>query len=181
MNRILLLSVAVCLFLGFVSCKPKQSAYRAAYEQAKERDLDEDEPVDIVVLDGEEEDVDGPSEVVVPVSKPRETYQPTTPVAQPYETTRQERINPFMGESGSGLRRYSVVVGSFRNQTNAYSLRDRMQRDGYHPILGENPSGMIRVIVTSFDSKSEALNSRESIRRRYYPNFQDAWILERYY
>ena len=36
MNKIWLFGAAVCMVLALGSCKPKQSAYKAAYEQAKE-------------------------------------------------------------------------------------------------------------------------------------------------
>ncbi len=56
-----------------------------------------------------------------------------------------------------------------------------MQNEGYTPVLGENEQGMLRVIVTSFDDKGDAYESRNAIKRKYDPNFQDAWILERQY
>jgi hypothetical protein len=56
-----------------------------------------------------------------------------------------------------------------------------MQSDGYNALVAQNELGMLRVIVSSFDSKRDALYSRDAFRSKYYPNFQDAWILERYY
>jgi cell division protein FtsN len=95
--------------------------------------------------------------------------------------TRQERINPYEGESVQGLRRFNVVIGSFRNRTNANALKERMQYEGYNTILAENEIGMIRVIIYSSDNKAESVRSRRTFRSKYYPNFQDAWILERSY
>lgn len=150
------------MIVTFGSCKPKQSAYKAAYEQAKERESTA--PVEVVVVEEE----------VVPVqtvSKPRVSD----------EATRSERITPVSGEDGSRLRRFSVVIGSFRNSTNAYSLKERMQKDGYNAVLAENEQGMLRVIVSSYDLKVDAVDSRDAIKRKYAPNFHDAWILERAY
>ena len=155
MKKTGLLGMALCLVLVFgTSCKSKQSAYRAAYEQAQARTMEE--PAD---------------------------YDDFTPVSKPIETTetRQERITPIAGENAAGIRLYSVVVGSFRNRTNAYSLKERMEYEGYLPILAENEQGMLRVILTSHDNRSDAERSRDAVRSRYYPNFQDAWILERRY
>ena len=84
-------------------------------------------------------------------------------------------------EDASRLKRYSVVVGSFKNKTNAYALKERMQNDGYNAVLGENEQGMLRVIVASFDNKADAADSRDAIKAKYAPNFQDAWLLERAY
>ncbi len=161
MNKIWLFGAAVCMVLALGSCKPKQSAYKAAYEQAKEKESTA--PVEVVE---QEEEVE-----VAPVSKPR-----TSTAA-----TRTERINAAQGEDASRLKRFSVVVGSFKNKTNAYALKERMQNDGYHAVLGENEQGMLRVIVASFDEKADAADSRDAIKAKYAPNFQDAWLLERAY
>ena len=155
MKKIGLLGMALCLVLVFgTSCKSKQSAYQAAYEQAKAREMEEPAYDDVF-----------------------------TPVTKPIASTesRQERITPIAGENASGLRLYSVVIGSFRNRTNAYSLKERMENEGYTPILAENEEGMLRVILTSHDNRPDAERSRDAIRSRYYPNFQDAWLLERRY
>lgn len=164
MNKIWLFGAAISMVLAFGSCKPKQSAYKAAYEQAKEKESTT-APVEVV----EQEEV---VEEVVPVSKPRTTSS---------ATTRSERINAAQGEDASRLRRYSVVVGSFKNRTNAYGLKEQMQNDGYNAVLGENEQGMLRVIVSSFDDKADAARSRDAIKAKYAPKFQDAWLLERAY
>ena len=36
MNKIWLFGASICMVLALGSCKPKQSAYKAAYEQARE-------------------------------------------------------------------------------------------------------------------------------------------------
>jgi cell division protein FtsN len=142
-----------------VSCKSKQSAYKAAYEQAREKQMDETPVV-------QEEEV-----TIAPVSKPKTA---TT-------VTREEKITPVVGEDAAGIKLYSVVIGSFRNKTNAYSLKERMQKEGYMPVLGENEQGMLRVILTSHDNRQDANASRQEISKKYYPEFQDTWILERRY
>ena len=147
--------MALCLMATVgTSCKSKQSAYRAAYEQAKAREMA-----------GQTDDY-----VITPVSKPVASNE-----------TRQERITPLDGENAAGIRLFSVVIGSFQNRTNAFSLKERMERDGYMPVLAENEQSMLRVIVTSFDNRTDAERSRDAIRSKYYPNFQDAWILQRSY
>ena len=35
--------------------------------------------------------------------------------------------------------------------------------------------------VASFDNKADAADSRDAIKAKYAPNFQDAWLLERAY
>ena len=147
--------MALCLMTVVgTSCKSKQSAYRAAYEQAKAREMA-----------GQTDDY-----VITPVTKPVASNE-----------TRQERITPLDGENADGIRLFSVVIGSFQNRTNAFSLKERMEREGYMPVLAENEQRMLRVIVTSFDNRADAERSRDAIRSRHYPNFQDAWILQRSY
>ena len=153
MKKIGLLGMAFCFVLICItSCKSKQSAYQAAYEQAKAREMAE--PAN--------------NDEFIPVTKP------VTIESQ------QERITPIAGENAAGLRLYSVVIGSFQNRTNAYSLKERMENEGYRPILAENERGMLRVILTSHDNRADAERSRDAVRSRY-PNFYDAWLLERQY
>ena len=156
MKKILLFGAAICCILTLGSCKSKSSAYKTAYEQAKTSDDNwaDEEYDDTEVLTSEE------------IS---------------YESVRQEKVRPASGEDLSGLRKYSVVIGSFKNRTNAFSLKERMMSEGYRPIVAENDHGMLRVIVSSFDSKADAARSRDAIKSKYNPNFQDAWLLERQY
>lgn len=177
MNKIWLFGAAFSMILAFGSCKPKQSAYKAAYEQAKEKESTA-APVEVV----EEEEII--EEEVVPVSKPRTTStRTTTTTVASNVTTRTEKINAAQGEDASRLKRYSVVIGSFQNPTNAYSLKERMQAAGYNAVLGKNEQGMLRVIVSSFDDKNDAATSRDAIKAKYANQnlYQDAWILERQY
>lgn len=156
MNKVWLFCAAFGLVLAFGSCKPKQSAYKAAYEQAKEKEMTEP-----LVVEEEEE--------IVTVSKPRTSNA----------AVRQEKVTAISGEDANGLKRYSVVIGSFKNKTNAVALKERMQNAGYSPILAQNEQGMLRVIVSSFNDKADAADSRDAIKAKYAPNFQDAWLLER--
>ena len=48
-------------------------------------------------------------------------------------------------------------------------------------MLFRSEQGMLRVIVSSFDDKADAAASRDAIKAKYAPNFQDAWLLERAY
>jgi len=161
MKKLLFFIAVICLVFGLSSCKAKSSGYRQAYEQARASEVayvDEDE---------DEEEID--------------TSETLTTEQVSYESVKQERVRPMSGEDVSNLKRYSVVIGSFKNRTNAYALKERMIEEGYRPVVAENELGMLRVIVTSFDSKSDAARSRDQIKSKYRPNFQDAWLLERKY
>jgi cell division protein FtsN len=157
MKKILLFGAAICCVFVLGSCKSKSSAYKTAYEQAKSNDN---------AWQNEEEEDD--SEVL-------------TTEELSYESVKQEKVKPASGEDAAGLKRYSVVIGSFKNRVNAYSLKERMIEEGYRSVVAENDFGMLRVIVASFDSKADATRSRDALKSKYAPNFHDAWILERQY
>jgi cell division protein FtsN len=197
MNKIWLLGIAACALVAFNSCKPKQSTYRAAYEQAQQRNDTASDGLDDFADDdfAAEDDLD-----VTPVSKPATTTTESTSTATTTDpgfdineslnyATRQEQINPYPYQENSydaasgfkSLKRYNVVIGSFRNRTNAGALRERMQYEGYAAQMVANATGMLRVIVASSDNKSEAVRLRDQFRSKHYPNFQDAWILEQKY
>lgn len=145
------LLVALC----FVGCKPKQSAYRQVYEQAKQREIAQNNQ-STTAPEVEEEDVI--------VSKPAEADV----------TVRKERFSAVEGEDQSLVQRYSVVVGSFSNPTNARGRKAEVEGMGYHAVLVKNEMGMLRVIASSFPTRDQAVSSRDALRERY----PDAWLLE---
>ncbi|WP_455520340.1 SPOR domain-containing protein [Porphyromonas sp.] len=157
MKKVILASLALVAVASLSSCGAKKSAYRKAYEQAKQR------------------------EVATQATKPAVQYEApvTTPerAAAPV-TVRKERVTTYQGEDANRLKRFSVVVGSFQNPTNARNLKERMIKAGYNAVLATNEVGMLRVIVSSFDSREEAAASRDAIKARFAPDFKDAWLLE---
>lgn len=151
-------TAALALVFGLGSCKSKKSAYRKAYEEAKQREI-------------ATQDVNRS----VTYEEPK-TVTPATP-ATPAVAVRKERVSVLDGENSNNLKRYSVVIGSFQNPTNAKSLREKMVAKGYNAILAKNEMGMLRVIVSSFDTREEAAASRDAIKSRFAPEYKDAWIL----
>jgi cell division protein FtsN len=149
-----------CLF-GFVisllfvlsSCKTKESAYKAAYEAAKAKEVQETAT---------------PAEVV-PVEKVNSADTGTV-------DAQKEKVTAI---DGAGIQQFSVVIGSFTNKTNAVSLKERMEKQGFNSFLAQNEAGMYRVIVTTYNDKSSAAAERDRVKSKYYPEFQDAWILEK--
>ena len=90
--------------LAFSSCKSSESAYKKAYEKAKQQELAE-APADQV----EATPVEAAPVVSAPVT--------TAPVAGP---VREEKVELV---SGDGLKAYSVVCGSFGVKANAEGLK----------------------------------------------------------
>ena len=112
-------------------------------------------------------------DAVTPAPAPKPAPAPSTDVV-----VRKEKVTAI---DGSGLKRFNVVVGSFINKTNASSLKERMQDQGYRAILAQNQQDMYRVIIASFDDRASAAAERDKLKYEYYPDFQDAWILEQEY
>jgi len=151
-SRIYLLwSLAFVLLLSFNACKSKESAYKAAYDAAKAKEIQDNQTV----------------EETTPVTKP--TYNTSTASVQ------KEKVTVV---DGSGIQQFNVVIGSFISKTNAASLKDRMTNQGFKAFLAQNERGMYRVIVASFSDKASAVAARERVKEKYYPDFQDAWILD---
>ena len=146
----LLWGLALALLFSFDSCKPKESAYKAAYEAAKAREMENSQV-----------------EEVTPVTKP--TYNSSI------DDVQKEKVTTV---DGAGIQRFSVVIGSFMNKTNAESLKARMANQGFRSFLAQNERGMYRVIVATYSDKASAASERERVKNKYYPDFQDAWILD---
>ncbi len=156
MKKIFVYAFAVILSVGFTSCKSKQSAYKAAYEKAKETT---------------------PSQAVEEV----EAEQPVmiTPSAKTSGAAVQvEKVYAVESSDAANLKDYSVVVGSFINKTNANALMKEMKEKGYNAFLAQNEKNMYRVIVASYPDKGQAAEARDMIKAKYAPRFQDAWLLQ---
>jgi Sporulation related domain. len=159
MKKVLILLSSALFILSVSACGPKKSAYRQVYEKAKQRE----------VATQQQDSAQTPPTGGVVVSR--------EPIAD--IQLRRERLEALKGEDSAMLKTYNVVVGSFQNHTNAYSLKERLQAQGYTPVLGQNEAGMLRVIITSFDNRKDAEVSRDQVKSRFSPDFQDAWILEK--
>lgn len=153
--------MSLCAVLAFTSCKSSESAYKKAYEKAKEQELAEAQTA--------------PAEVTPVVATPVETVKVTVPAE---EGVRQERVTVVSGDDG--LKDYSVVCGSFTLKANAENLRNYLITEGYRPsVVYSAEYNMYRVIVSSYPDRSSAAEARDNFRARY-PNrddFKSSWLL----
>lgn len=160
MKKIVLMGMGLCAVLAFSSCKSSESAYKKAYEKAKQQELAEAQQA---------------TETVAPA--PVETVVPVAPAPAPTGNVREEKVELV---SGSGLKAYSVVCGSFGVKANADGLKAKMDADGYNAkVVYNSDRNMYRVIVVSCDTYAEAASARDSFKAKY-PNrndFQGAWLL----
>ncbi len=158
MKKYLVLFAGLCVVLSFTSCKSSESAYRKAYEKAKAQETDAEEIVteEIAIV---EPIVEVPATETVVVDNADDI---------PVRTESVDMVN------GSGLRAFSVIVGSFSVQANAEGLQSTLSNRGYDAQVVYNPSNqMYRVVAATFDVKSDAVASRNGFRSE----FPDAWLL----
>lgn len=161
MKKYFVLCAGLCAAMAFTSCKSSESAYKKAYEKAKAQ---ETQPVQQAPVQ------ETPVNVVAPVeTKPANE----TRVVDNMDNVqvRQESVSLI---SGSGLKNFSVVVGSFSVRANAEGLQSQLKDAGYDAQIVKNEDrNMYRVVAATFDSKAEAAASRNEFRSKY----PDAWLL----
>ena len=160
MKKSSILCLGLCATLMITGCKSKESAYRKAYDKAKAQDA-------AVITENNGYD-DTP--VVTPFVD--------TPVTENNVVTNEDNVQVRSENltvvNGSGLKAYSVVVGSFSVKSNAESLVSRLRSQGYDAQLAYNSArNMYRVVATTFADKASAVQSRSRLRNQ----FPDAWLL----
>jgi cell division protein FtsN len=162
MKKYVYVCAGLCLAMALTGCKSSESAYRKAYDKAK-------------AAESAQQQV---QQVQTPVETPVVTPVQTTPATQTKVVdnvddvaVRQERVSVV---SGTGLRNFSVVVGSFSVIANAEGLQQRLKNAGYAAQVVKNEErNMYRVVASTFDDKASAVQSRDQLRA----TDQDAWLL----
>jgi len=165
MRKYTVLCTALCAAMLLTGCKSKESAYKQAYLKAKQQDeMQQQQPSQVV------QDVE--TNVVVPMEE-RVTSQAQVVDNGDQIAVRQESVTVV---NGNGLKNFSVVVGSFGLKGNAEGLQQMLRNQGYDAqvVLNNNVTPiMYRVVATTFDTKSEAEASRNSLADKY----PGAWLL----
>ena len=69
--------------------------------------------------------------------------------------------------------KYHVVVGSFKNQSNAKGLQRTLNSEGNNAFIVVNEQGMYRVIINSYNDYNQAHARINDLQNR----FPDAWVL----
>lgn len=161
MRKYVVAVAGLCIALAFTGCKSSESAYKKAYEKAKAQE--ENRATD--QNQGNEEIA-----VVAPVVEKPATETVVVDNADNVPV-RQETLSVV---NGAGLKSFSVVVGSFSVQANAEGLQSTLKSQGYDAQVAYNSTNqMYRVVAATFDSKPEAVSSRNDLRSQY----PDAWLL----
>ncbi len=156
MKKYSFLCVALCAALAFTSCKSSESAYKKAYEKAKQAETTQTQQVQ--------------EPTVAPVEA-RPANETRVVDNLDNVSVRQENVSLV---SGTGLRAFSVVVGSFGVRANADGLQQRLRDAGYNAqIVRNEEKNMYRVVASTYSDKASAVNSRDQLRATY----PDAWLL----
>lgn len=169
MKKYMVVCAGLSLALAFASCgKSSESAYKKAYEKAKSQEAAQR-------VTEVPQQTETPAQTVVAPVVTRPATQTTVVDNVDNVSVRQERVSLI---NGTGLKNFSVVVGSFGLQANAEGLQQQLRDGGYNAQIVKNESNnMFRVVATTFDSKVEAVNSRDQIRGSKYNPKGDAWLL----
>ena len=166
MKKLVVLGMSVCMVLAFASCKSSESAYKKAYEKAKQQELAQPQVNEAV-------------EVAPVVSAPVVSAPQPSNVSN--ATVREEKVSMVSGE---GIKNYSVVCGSFGVKANAEGLKDFLDKEGYNAQIVYNPERqMYRVVAATYDDKAAAAQARDEFKAKYpsRSDFQGSWLLYRVY
>lgn len=159
MKKYMVLCAGLCAAMAFTGCKSSESAYKKAYEKAKAQETAQ-----------QTQQETQETNVVAPVVEAPVTEVKIVDNADNVEV-KKENVSLV---NGSGLKSYSVVVGSFSVMANAEGLQQRLKGEGYDAQVVKNTDrNMYRVIATTFDNKADAASSRNDLRAK----FHDAWLL----
>lgn len=162
MKKYLVMGAALCVALAFTSCKSQESAYKKAYEKAKAQE--------------EQQTAQAPTQDQATVT-PMVTKQADQTTVSNVDNTpvRSEDVTLI---SGTGLKQFSVVVGSFGLKANAEGFQSLLKQGGYDAQIVFNASNnMYRVVSGTYDDKSQAVQGRDAIRGNKFNKNSDAWLL----
>lgn len=153
----MILCAGLCAAVAFTGCKSSESAYKKAYEKAKAQEA--------AAVESNTE-----ANVVAPIEEKPIDEVKVVDNADNVQV-RQEQVSLI---DGSGLKNFSVVVGSFSLKANAEGLQQRLKESGYDAQIVKNiDRNMFRVVATTFADKASAAQSRNELRAKY----PDAWLL----
>lgn len=159
MKKYAIVCAGLCLAMAFTSCGSSEKAYRKMYEKAQAADAAQksEQPTEEMA-------------VVTPVVE--------KPASETVVVDNSDNVPVRQGKysvvSGAGLKAFSVVVGSYSVQANAEGMQGQLKNKGYAAqVAYDDSTRMYRVVISTFDTKNEAVQSRNQVRSEY----PDAWLL----
>ena len=171
MKKYTILCAGLCAALVFTGCKSSESAYKQAYLKAKQQEeLQQKQEAEAQAAAQQTQDQE--NAVVAPLQERPVTNTQVVDNADNVPV-RQEAVSVV---AGTGLKNFSVVVGSFSLKANAEGLQQTLNAQGYSAQVVVNNQvspAMYRVVATTSDSKGEAAASRNALQEKY----PGAWLL----
>lgn len=162
MKKSMVLGAAMIVAFAFTSCKSQESAYKKFYEKAKAQ-----EEAQTATAQPEQQATVTPL-VTKQADQATVTNVDNTPV-------RQEDVTLI---NGAGLKQYSVVAGSFGVRANAEGFQKMLKDAGYDAqIVYNSKVNFYRVVSGTYDSKEQAVQSRNAIRGSKFDKQGQAWLL----
>jgi len=164
MKKYTFICAALAAAMLLTGCKSKEDAYKQAYLKAKQQDE--------MIQQQQQQPAANTQAVVTPMQEKVVTQSQVLDNADNV-AVRQEQVSVI---SGSGLKNFSVVVGSFQLKENAAGLQQTLQSQGYDAqlVVNNNVSPvMYRVVAATFETKQEAAASRNALMEK----FPGAWLL----
>jgi cell division protein FtsN len=157
MKRAILYVFVITGCVAMISCKGNYEATKAAYEKAMAAAVEKPTITSDIPTD------DAITEIQPMVTR---------------TTVARERSESVRAIDGNIINEYSVVVGTFKQKTNACGMRDRLIADGYPAFVAQNAQGTYRVIACSYDSRREAEEARKELMNKYDKSYiNDPWLL----
>ena len=153
MKKTTILCVGLCAAMAFTSCKSNESAYKRAYEKAKQYDTAAAQQAPQTPQTAAPQTTEEVA-VVAPVeAKPADEARVVDNLDN--VSVRQESVTLI---NGSGLKDFSVIVGSFGLISNAEGLQQRLKAAGYDAQVVKNEEkNMYRVVASTFAGKADAV------------------------
>jgi cell division protein FtsN len=109
------------------------------------------------------------------VTQPSASQSSTSKSTDLKEITRTESFSLADGETNQTAMnyKYHVVVGSFKNQSNAKGLQKTLNSEGKNAVIVVNEQGMYRVLINSYNDYNQA----HALINELQDRFSDAWVL----
>ena len=151
MKKFFVMGLGLSAVFAMTSCKSSESAYKKAYEKAKQQQ--------VVATEQEPTQTQTTTQVEVTPVTPSTTTSTATNADVNTVRVQSENVTVV---SGSGLK------------ANAEGLQKTLSNAGYNAQIAYNEAkNMYRVVASTYDDKAAAVQSRNTLRGTY----PDAWLL----
>ena len=137
MKKFFVMGLGLSAVFAMTSCKSSESAYKKAYEKAKQQQ--------VVATEQEPTQTQTTTQVEVTPVTPSTTTSTATNADVNTVRVQSENVTVV---SGNGLKAYSVVCGSFSLKANAEGLQKTLSNAGYNAQIAYNEA-MTRLLPCS--------------------------------